>query len=40
MGLLDPKNIPMTNFTKKFGRDDQNPGELLQLYFKTAGIDL
>ena len=27
-GFLDPETIPMTNFTKKFGREDQNPGGL------------
>ena len=25
-GFLDPETIPMKNFTKKFGREDQNPG--------------
>ena len=24
--FLDPETIPMKNFTKKFGREDQNPG--------------
>ena len=24
--FLDPENIPMNNFTKKFGQEDQNPG--------------
>ena len=26
IGFLAPENIPMNNFTKKFGREDQNPG--------------
>ena len=26
IGFLDPETIPMKNFTKKFGREDQNPG--------------
>ena len=24
--IFDPETIPMKNFTKKFGREDQNPG--------------
>ena len=26
-GFLDPETMPMKNFTNKFGREDQNPGE-------------
>ena len=28
--FLDLETIPMKNFTKKFGREDQNPGGLQQ----------
>ena len=30
IGFLDPETKPMKNFTKKFGREDQNPGGLQQ----------
>ena len=30
IGFLDPGNIRMNNFTKKFGREVQNPGGLQQ----------